>query len=85
MIEINGNGNGPIDAYVNGLKEQSNLDIKVLDYSEHAVGSGADAMAVAYVEAITGDGRVLFGVGRDSNIVAASLKAVTCVFNRVLK
>ncbi len=85
MIEINGTGNGPIDAYVNGLKEKSGLDIKVLDYSEHAVGSGADAIAVAYVEAITGDGRVLFGVGRDSNIVAASLKAVTCVFNRVIK
>ena len=83
-IEVHGKGNGPIDAYVNALKDEAGVSIKVMDYSEHAVGSGADAMAVAYVEACTGDGRILFGVGRDSNIVAASLKAVTCAVNRAI-
>lgn len=83
-IEVHGKGNGPIDAYVNALKDAAGIDIKVMDYSEHAVGSGADANAVAYVEARTGDGRTLFGVGRDSNIVAASLKAVTCAVNRAI-
>ncbi|RED48650.1 2-isopropylmalate synthase [Aestuariispira insulae] len=81
-IEIHGKGNGPIDAYCNALKDEAGVDIKVLDYSEHAVGSGADAAAVAYVEARTADGRTLFGVGRDKNIVSASLKAVTCAVNR---
>lgn len=81
-IEIHGHGNGPIDAYINALKEEAGIDIKVLDYSEHAVGTGANATAVAYVEARTTDGRTLFGVGRHPNIVTASLKAVTCAVNR---
>ena len=81
-IEIHGRGNGPIDAYVNALKDEAGIDIKVLDYSEHAVGHGANASAVAYVEARTADGRTLYGVGRHPNIVTASLKAVTCAVNR---
>jgi 2-isopropylmalate synthase len=81
-ITITGRGNGPIDAYVNALKEEAGIDLMVTDYSEHAVGEGADATAVAYVETRTGDGERMFGVGRHPNIVTASLKAVTCAVNR---
>ncbi|MCR9220015.1 MAG: 2-isopropylmalate synthase [Alphaproteobacteria bacterium] len=81
-VSITGRGNGPIDAFVNALKEEAGVELTVTDYSEHAVGEGADATAVAYVETRTGDGERLFGVGRHPNIVTASLKAVTCAVNR---
>jgi len=54
----------------------------VVDYHEHALGAGADAAAMAYVEMRRDDGKTLFGVGRDKNIVTASLKAVSCAANR---
>jgi 2-isopropylmalate synthase len=72
---VRGTGNGPIDAFVEGLGRSMGESIRVLDYHEHAIGSGADARAVAYLELRVGD-RTLFGVGMDSNIVAASLKAI---------
>ncbi|MBC5783410.1 2-isopropylmalate synthase [Ramlibacter sp. USB13] len=72
---VRGTGNGPIDAFVEGLGRAIGESIRVLDYHEHAIGSGADARAVAYLELRVGD-RTLFGVGMDSNIVAASLKAI---------
>jgi 2-isopropylmalate synthase len=81
-ISIHGKGNGPIDAYVNALKDDAGIDISVMDYSEHAMGEGANATAIAYVEARTADGTRLHGVGRHPNIVTASLKAVTCAVNR---
>lgn len=72
---VRGTGNGPIDAFVDGLSRATGESIRVLDYHEHAIGSGADARAVAYLELRVGD-RTLFGVGMDSNIVAASLRAI---------
>jgi 2-isopropylmalate synthase len=72
---VRGTGNGPIDAFVEGLARATGESIRVLDYHEHAIGSGADARAVAYLELRIGE-RTLFGVGMDSNIVAASLKAI---------
>jgi 2-isopropylmalate synthase len=56
----------------------------VLDYPEHAMGAGGDATAAAYVECAVGD-RVLWGVGLDSNIVTASLKAVVSAVNRAAR
>jgi len=82
--KVSGVGNGPIAAYVDALAKNCGADIRVQNFSQHATGSGADASAVAYVEAITGDGRTLWGVGMDANIVAASLKAVTSAVNRAL-
>ncbi|MEJ0068582.1 MAG: 2-isopropylmalate synthase [Pseudomonadota bacterium] len=73
---IEGMGSGPIDAFVDALKRAGLATLEVLDYREHALGAGADARAAAYVEARTADGRILFGVGLDRNIVAASLRAV---------
>jgi 2-isopropylmalate synthase len=75
-----GVGNGPIDAFVQAIKP---LDIKVrvLDYQEHALTSGGDAQAAAYVECEVGD-KTAWGVGIDANIVSASIKAVTSAINR---
>jgi 2-isopropylmalate synthase len=72
---VRGVGNGPIDAFVAGLSHVTGQSVRVLDYHEHAVSSGANARAVAYLELRVGE-RTLFGVGIDSNIVSASLKAV---------
>jgi 2-isopropylmalate synthase len=82
---IDGQGNGPIAAYVDALAKHAGAAIRVRDYHEHAVGHGADATAVAYIEAETADGRTIWGVGMDPNIVAASLKAVTVAANRAIE
>ncbi len=79
-ITIEGSGNGPIAAFVAALATLE-VDVRVLDYAEHALSSGGDARAAAYVEAAVGD-RVLWGVGVDANIVIASLKAVVSAVNR---
>jgi 2-isopropylmalate synthase len=79
---IQGKGNGPIAAYVDALARHADVSLRVKDYHEHAVGGGADATAVAYIEAETQDGRTVWGVGMDPNIVAASLRAVTSAANR---
>jgi hypothetical protein len=79
---IEGHGTGPIDAFVDALSHAFGLDIEVVDYSEHAIGKGADAAAVAYVEVRIPGGASLFGVGIDKNIVAASLQAVVSAVNR---
>jgi 2-isopropylmalate synthase len=72
---VRGIGNGPIDAFVQGLSHVTGQPVRVLDYHEHAISSGANARAVAYLELRVGE-QTLFGVGMDSNIVSASLKAV---------
>ncbi|MFI5932411.1 2-isopropylmalate synthase [Actinoplanes sp. NPDC051494] len=76
-----GVGNGPIDAYVQAL-EPLDIKVRVLDYAEHALTSGEDARAAAYVECEI-NGRTVWGVGVDANIVTASIKAVTSAVNRV--
>lgn len=82
--ELTGEGNGPIAAFVDAIAEVG-LDVRVLDYAEHALSAGGDAIAAAYVECAVsseaGD-RVLWGVGLDANIVTASLKAVISAVNR---
>ncbi len=80
---ISGAGNGPNAAYVDALGKSCGIRMKVRDYHQHAAGAGSDATAVSFIEAETVDGRVLWGVGMDSNIGAASLKAVTSAANRI--
>ncbi|HEY8361072.1 MAG TPA: 2-isopropylmalate synthase, partial [Ramlibacter sp.] len=80
-LQVRGEGNGPIDAFVQGLSRATGQAIRVLDYHEHAVASGADAKAVAYLELRVGE-RTLFGVGSDANIVSASLKAIVSGLQR---
>ncbi len=81
--EIRGSGNGPIAAFVDALAGIG-FDVRVLDYHEHAMGGGDDARAAAYVECAVED-TVLWGVGVDSSIVNASLKAVVSAINRALR
>ncbi len=79
---VTGAGNGPIAAFVSALG-QVGIDLRVLDYHEHAVTAGADASAACYIEAAVGD-RVLWGVGIHPSIVSASLRAVTSAANRAI-
>jgi 2-isopropylmalate synthase len=79
---VSGEGNGPIAAFVAGVQADLGVDIDVVDYSEHAVGAGSDATAVAYVETQRGDGTVMWGVGRDPSITTASFEAVVSAVNR---
>jgi 2-isopropylmalate synthase len=86
LHSLTGEGNGPIEAFVNAindlpLAQEQGWDVRVLDYHEHALSSGGDAIAAAYVECAVGD-KVLWGVGLDPNIVTASLKAVISAVNR---
>jgi 2-isopropylmalate synthase len=74
-MALQGTGSGPIDAFVAALHTHGHA-VRVLDYHEHAIGSGADARAVAYIELRINDTTTLFGVGIDADIVSASLKAV---------
>jgi 2-isopropylmalate synthase len=82
-LRVEGQGSGPIDAFVTGFNKHLDCAVRVLDYHEHAVGSGADAQAVAYLELRIGDAVTLFGVGIDSHIVLASLKAIVSGVQRV--
>ncbi len=79
---VTGEGNGPIAAFVHALQRGLDFAVEVLDYSEHAVSAGADARAVAYVEARNTEA-VRWGVGLDESILAASLKAVVSAVNRL--
>jgi 2-isopropylmalate synthase len=81
--QIEGVGNGPIAAFVDALRQECGIALTVLDYNENAVTAGADAQAAAYVK-VRGDGEdALHGVGIDSDIVTASLKAVASAATRV--
>ena len=83
LTAIDANGTGPIDAFVSAL-HQFDLDVRVLDYSEHAMSQGRDAKAASYVEAAV-DGQIVWGVGIDSSITRASYKAVISAVNRALR
>jgi 2-isopropylmalate synthase len=78
--QIEGAGNGPISAFCDALGSIG-VEVRVLDYTEHALSAGSDAQAAAFVECEVG-GQVLWGVGIDTNTVTASLKAVLSAVNR---
>jgi 2-isopropylmalate synthase len=80
---IRGSGNGPIAALVDALGRGLELRVQIVDFSEHSVGQGADAVAVAYVEVRDNERETLFGVGRHHNITTASLEAVVSAANRL--
>jgi 2-isopropylmalate synthase len=81
---IEGVGNGPIAAFVDAIRKNCGVDFTFLDYHENAVGAGADAQAAAYIQ-IGASGNTLHGVGMDSDIVTASLKAVASAATRARK
>ncbi|MBK6603208.1 MAG: 2-isopropylmalate synthase [Betaproteobacteria bacterium] len=82
-LALSGAGNGPVDAFVNGLRQALGIAVQVQHYHEHALGVGEDAAAVAYVQLRIGAGQdAVYGVGIDPNIVTATLRAVVGAVNR---
>ena len=81
-ITIAGKGNGPVDAFVRAICDGCGIDVHVMNYHEHAVGSGEDATAVAYVQIRIGRDQTLYGAGMHGNIVTATLRAVLSAVNR---
>ena len=82
-VELKGHGNGPIAAFCNILQNYG-VDVRVLDFHEHALSAGGDASAAAYLECAIG-GDVYWGVGVDPNTTTASLKAVVSAINRAIR
>jgi len=84
--EVSGEGNGPLSSFVDALSGIG-YQVRVLDYAEHALASGGDALAAAYVECEIGQGErsvVAWGVATDANIVTASLRAITSAVDRAV-
>lgn len=79
-----GVGNGPIDAVQRGLEEELGIEIKVLDYTEHALRAGSNAQAASYIHLMDKhSGKVTYGVGVSSNITRASLRGIFSAVNRL--
>jgi 2-isopropylmalate synthase len=82
-VALTGRGNGPVAAFCDALA-QHGIDVRVLDYAEHAMSAGGDATAASYVECAVND-RVLWGVGIDPSITTSSLKAIVSAVNRAVR
>ena len=82
IFEVIGDGNGPIDAFFNAIHGERMDRYEFIDYKEHAITSGSDSQAVAYIQLRTKEGHDIFGVGIDHNISMASIKGILCAINR---
>ena len=82
-VALRGTGNGPVAAFCDALAAHG-IDVRVMDYAEHAMSAGGDAKAASYLECAVGD-RVLWGVGIDPSITTSSLKAIVSAVNRALR
>ncbi len=85
LFEVEGEGNGPIDAFFNAIHGQKIDRLTFVDYKEHAIRSGSDSMAVAYIKLRDGSGRDWFGVGVSHNINLAPLKGILSAINRSIR
>ncbi|HUD92395.1 2-isopropylmalate synthase [Sphingobium sp.] len=81
---ISGRGNGLISSVLAALRDELGVTLEVADYNEHAIGAGTDVNAAAYVECRTPDGRTVFGIGTDSDVATASVKAVLSAANGIV-
>jgi 2-isopropylmalate synthase len=81
--ELTGEGNGPIAAFVSALSQSDAPTFEITHYSEHALGSGSDAQAIAYIQVKTVDGRTAFGAGVDTSIELAGINAILSALNRL--
>jgi 2-isopropylmalate synthase len=79
---LSGRGNGLISGVIAALADSTGPELAVIDYTEHAIGHGADAQAATYLECRTGNGRTVWGVGIDTDIATASVRAVLSAANR---
>ena len=80
---LRADGNGPVSAFMNAVRDLPGVEFSVDDYHEQAIGHGANASAMAYVPLRLADGRVFFGVGTDTNIDQAAVRAIMAAMNRV--
>ena len=80
---ISGRGNGLLSSVLAALRDEFGVQLEIADYSEHAIGAGSDVNAAAYVECRTPDGRTVFGIGTDSDVATASVKAVLSAANGI--
>jgi 2-isopropylmalate synthase len=83
-VALEGEGNGPIDAFFNGVRNLVISQFSFVDYHEHAISAGSDSMAVAYIQLKTPKGKSIFGVGISPNIYLASIRGVLCAINRAI-
>jgi 2-isopropylmalate synthase len=81
-VEIAGEGNGPLAALVHGFSKAGEPRFEITNYSEHALSSGEEACAIAYIQVKRADGRPFWGAGVDTNIELASVRAVLSALNR---
>lgn len=81
-FDLAGEGNGPIDAFIHSLQNAGGINVSVLSQSEHALGEGSEASAIAYIQLQFPDGNVRWGAGIDTNIELASIKAIISALNR---
>ena len=82
-ISVSGRGNGLISSVVDAVSSALGVTLEIIDYSEHALGSGKDAQAAAYIECKTGDGKEFYGVGINSDVATASVEALLSAVNRI--
>ncbi|GAB5488736.1 MAG: 2-isopropylmalate synthase [Parasphingorhabdus sp.] len=82
-FSVSGRGNGLISSVVDAVSSALDINLEIKDYSEHALGSGKDATAAAYVECKSGDGREFYGVGINSDVSRASVEALLSAVNRI--
>jgi 2-isopropylmalate synthase len=80
---LSGRGNGLISSVLAALRDELGVELEIADYNEHAIGAGSDVNAAAYVECRTPDGRTVFGIGTDSDVATASVKAVLSAANGI--
>ncbi|MGI5928701.1 2-isopropylmalate synthase [Pseudoflavonifractor sp.] len=83
-FQVNGSGNGPIDAFFNAIHGQKMDRFTFVDYKEHAISDGSDSMAVAYIQLRDQEGKDHFGVGISHNINLAPLKGILSAINRAV-
>jgi 2-isopropylmalate synthase len=82
-VEVTGEGNGPLAALVHGFGKAGVPRFEITSYSEHALGSGEEAAAIAYIQVKSADGKARWGAGVDTNIELASVRAVLSALNRL--
>ncbi len=80
---VSGRGNGLISSVLTTIEEAFGLSLEVVDYTEHALGTGRDARAAAYLECRTPEGAIIWGVGIDEDVATASVRAVLGAANSV--
>ena len=81
-LHLEGRGNGPIDAFTQAMAKATGHAVRVLDYHQHAIGAGADAQSIAYLELRVDEARTVFGVGIDADTTSAALKAIASGLSR---